>query len=332
MFDYHAAHRATPPEWLALLRIHGAKLVKASQREIAQYAIDQFPSAALDSAKLGSIARELGFAAEWAQCGFPQIVPDERLFASLAATSIPRESLSSFAPPWNCFVVRVPDRFHSLSDWGNGLELPVAYMSIRPFVDSGSHWQFEEKPSDAPGAALQIQMQSLGDLIDPALEEDDARQCMDWDSDHGKRTGDLLKESSDPAELLRWKKRSAFDLALRRAFVNCVLELNRDEHVERIGRGRGLTMRPLRGPPKTWTFCLKRPVVVDARHWLDGLGSGATRKQLAIQSLVRGHWKNQPCGDAAMDRKLIHIEPYWRGPEDAPIAVREHIMKRDAVL
>ena len=23
----------------------------------------------------------------------------------------------------------------------------------------------------------------------------------------------------------------------------------------------------------------------------------------------------------------MHIEPYWRGPEDAPIAVRSHILK-----
>ena len=29
------------------------------------------------------------------------------------------------------------------------------------------------------------------------------------------------------------------------------------------------------------------------------------------------------------DRRWIHVEPYWRGPEDAPIALRSHKLTRE---
>jgi hypothetical protein len=41
-----------------------------------------------------------------------------------------------------------------------------------------------------------------------------------------------------------------------------------------------------------------------------------------IRTLVCGHWKMQAHGTGRKDRKHLHIEPYWRGPEDAPIALR----------
>jgi hypothetical protein len=41
--------------------------------------------------------------------------------------------------------------------------------------------------------------------------------------------------------------------------------------------------------------------------------------KLFVRSLVAGHWKMQPCGEGRKDRKLIRIEPYWRGPLDAPV-------------
>jgi len=37
--------------------------------------------------------------------------------------------------------------------------------------------------------------------------------------------------------------------------------------------------------------------------------------KLRIQKLVRGHWKHQPYGPGRTLRKLIHVEPYLRGPD-----------------
>lgn len=35
--------------------------------------------------------------------------------------------------------------------------------------------------------------------------------------------------------------------------------------------------------------------------------------------LVAGHWRNQPCGPRNMERKLIFIQPHWRGPDYASV-------------
>lgn len=44
----------------------------------------------------------------------------------------------------------------------------------------------------------------------------------------------------------------------------------------------------------------------------------------AIQRLVRGHHKRQVVGIGRSGRRVIWIEPYWRGPEDAPILTRPY--------
>lgn len=47
--------------------------------------------------------------------------------------------------------------------------------------------------------------------------------------------------------------------------------------------------------------------------------SGGAGNPLIVRTLVAGHWKQQPCGPKQSERKLIRVEPYWRGPLDAPI-------------
>lgn len=43
-----------------------------------------------------------------------------------------------------------------------------------------------------------------------------------------------------------------------------------------------------------------------------------------FQSCVRGHYKRQVIGVGRSGRKVIWIEPYWRGPEGAPLLVRPY--------
>jgi hypothetical protein len=80
--------------------------------------------------------------------------------------------------------------------------------------------------------------------------------------------------------------------------------------------------------PTARIFKITEPVEIDLVPAVQKLQlSKHTGKLLTIQSVVRGHRKQQPCGPGHVDRKLIWIQPYWRGPEDAPIAVRPHILK-----
>jgi hypothetical protein len=42
--------------------------------------------------------------------------------------------------------------------------------------------------------------------------------------------------------------------------------------------------------------------------------------KLLVRTLVSGHWKQQPCGPRNSERKLIRIEPFWRGPVDGALS------------
>lgn len=89
----------------------------------------------------------------------------------------------------------------------------------------------------------------------------------------------------------------------------------------------GFGVRPIerkRGLPLTWTFRLSRDVTIDCRAAVRDYVRGLGGTSPVVQSLVRGHWRRQPCGVAGAERKTVFIEPYWRGPEAAPIAVRAH--------
>lgn len=46
--------------------------------------------------------------------------------------------------------------------------------------------------------------------------------------------------------------------------------------------------------------------------------NGAGHK-IAVRTLVSGHWKMQPHGPRWTERKLIRVEPFWRGPMDGPV-------------
>lgn len=87
---------------------------------------------------------------------------------------------------------------------------------------------------------------------------------------------------------------------------------------------RPSTKDPRTGEPRAWVFRLTRDVKVDCRDAVRDYAREVGGGSPTVQTLVRGHWRRQPCGKGGADRKHIFVEPYWRGPEDAHIALRKH--------
>jgi len=80
----------------------------------------------------------------------------------------------------------------------------------------------------------------------------------------------------------------------------------------------------VRGLPSEWNFQLCKPVRADVRSAVREFAVGKRGGSLSLQHCVVGHFKWQPHGPNNSLRKWIHVEPYWRGPNDAPIADRDH--------
>jgi len=141
---------------------------------------------------------------------------------------------------------------------------------------------------------------------------------------------DLKLESPDKEDVsvLQFKER-AFLLA-RRLVVGLLYTMqNTTNWKERsYPTGSGSTRRD---PPPHRNVVVGSPLKLDARPqikaWLRG-GSPRQHGAPSLQHIVRGHYKRQAIGEGRSNRKVIWVEPYWRGPEGAPILVRERVVAR----
>lgn len=66
------------------------------------------------------------------------------------------------------------------------------------------------------------------------------------------------------------------------------------------------------------------PELRDAARSACETESGRERWVLAQRFIVRGHWKEQPFGPGRTQRKLIFVQPYWKGPAGSPVVSRAY--------
>lgn len=228
------------------------------------------------------------FALAWAQCGFPRIEPSHRLAASLMATSMPDEIADQLILPWRCFCVSVPA----------GL------------LDHSEHSMLILRAHDGDYKMLSLLPGGLHLGFEPTL----SGFADKW----------IPKDDVDGEHLVHIRQG---ELALRLA-LGVIAEMNGHRPSERPSPSAVRKLLSLKDETKlrATTFKLCRSVAVDARQTVADYVSGHSSRVATVRSLVRGHWKQQSCGERGTQRKLIHIEPYWRGDESLPIAVRSHLI------
>lgn len=237
------------------------------------------------------------FALAWAECGFPLIEPSHRLAASMMATSMPAEYVYEFVRmPWRCFAIHVHPGL---------IDDEAALMFVINSRDNN-------------------RIRALS-FIGEHMTLGDESSIADWNSIVSEKIR-IGKEEIDSTHHLYESSVAAFNKVnlLGRLFVSVCAELNSQyasEHTAAKTRAQGRESEP-----RVVTHKLTRNVRVDVRRAVREYADGDSHKSPSVQVMVRGHWKLQPHGPGRAERKLLHIEPYWRGPDDAPIAVRSHIL------
>ncbi len=242
----------------------------------------------------------------WRRCAYPTLDPSHRLAASLMSTSL-RGIGEGLRMPWDAFAILVPQGLLRADDDDEGG--PFDVTSILVHGDGGRVEVGVHGTKHGSGSG-----DDLLRLYHPATT--------------------LMELLADPEDLHEQNPRTAckHDLSSRnvrvltlvgRLVVGSILELTT---MGTNGSSGPRAKKPGReGEPRLWVFKMLRAVKVDARPIVAAYLAGGGRSP-TVQSLVRGHWKNQPHGPCSSLRKWIHVEPFWRGPEDAPIAVRAHRM------
>lgn len=244
--------------------------------------------------------------ARWARWGYRQVVMSHKLAASLMCTKLTQSAADQIEPPWPTFVVEVPDGLASLEDSDGNLHSVRNVLAGRwDFSDGTQRWGFCAQCLDSPVSIWRFGMHG-SELSEerPGSDLPDAFEESITDVDG--RTASLLG----------------------RLITGVCLTMSDPSNVKmpeepKLGKKRGGKLRDS-GEPKVRTCFLKRATNVDCRETVQEYirnGSSKMRGALSVQTMVAGHWKAQRFGVGGSQRKVIHVEPYWRGPEDAPISV-----------
>lgn len=69
------------------------------------------------------------------------------------------------------------------------------------------------------------------------------------------------------------------------------------------------------------------PIVVDKNQVSKTRGKSVNPTISGKRFIVRGHWRNQVCGENQLERKLTWIKPYYKGPEMAELVNKQYVVK-----
>lgn len=234
-----------------------------------------------------SLLRMMQFSlSHWRWCGYPRLVLSHKHAASLMCTNMGSDVLPDLRPPWPAFAVDVPLGLVKDQDGYN-----VASMIAT--IDATGAWAVAM--ADHPDAKLDF-ISGDGGLTSLLVEERES---------HNKYPHRPL---------------------LARLVVGAALEATQLRISTNPSKAAPIKRDRRTGFPETITFQIRRDIKVDCRQYVSDVCSGRASSAPTVQSLVKGHTKRQAFGKGNAQRKFIFVEPYWRGPEDAPIALRSHVL------
>jgi hypothetical protein len=259
------------------------------------------------------------FAAAWADCAYPKIVTSHRHAAALMCTKVDKSIVADLKVPWKAFAVSVPNGLLTIKD----REYDSIGILVAPDEEVDAIIRLHGKDCVAKFVIL-ISGQE-GDLCMSAMASTLEAGLLHEAEEHEFLT---LEKGSVPVEV---EAKRRVMLCARRLVVGMLVGLQTENFVDRESRSASKRTGRRRGLPEHRNiFVRPQAISVDCRPALKDYLSTLEGDPPVYQTLVRGHYKRQACGQGRLDRKVIWIEPYWRGPEEAEIVVRPYTVGKDA--
>lgn len=263
--------------------------------------------------EIPGMLRQIMFSPKWASCGFPVVQIGEIFAAALMATEITPGVVDDLRGPWAALWVDFPNRLLSVND-ESGHPYPIVALRIA-FFDVGHGRLVDWQAMAANGITIGRSVPAA-QLLTPVGQD-----THEYD--------DVFGPPIAGNEVPR------LYVLFERLVVGLCLSMSDPDNV----RERPLVPGKLRKPTKRKNprptfrfFTVGIPTSVDCRAAVRAYAAGVEPKPgkaLALQMLVRGHWKRQHHGERNAKVKIIWVQPYWRGPDTAPILTRPHVMPTD---
>lgn len=270
----------------------------------------------------------------WAACGFPTITLGHRTAAAFCGTKMRASDAAEFVrPPWPAFCIRLPTDLLSIEHDGKpyGAEVLLATalwpteIREKPTTERAVHqpsdqhrWWYKIAASHKDigvsdptkgffsGMSLwgfNLATQNLGERADESWEQWETEPTADSD-ERSQQLGRALLLSAcmylcgDPRE--RAQRLSESGVTVR-------------ERKSKYREGDLL--------PQYTEFEVTSSIKVNLHHavrdYVEHGGSSPT-----VQTCVAGHWKRVAYGVGRANRRMVHVQPYWRGDLNAPISAR----------
>lgn len=251
----------------------------------------------------------LMFAAVWAVDAFQRITTTHTFAAALMCSDPDRASLEALEKQWRAVMIVLPNGIFELHDDKGAVVFEMTRILVS--VDDASAKMIFMYPIMQSGVTVwayaRTSAPTLADLlVDPP---DDSYKM---DSKYERRGS----EEYHIAELAQ------------RLVAGLFLAMQAPENFkERLTEPKPPSKsKRTPGAPAHRLIHVGRPLTIDLRAQVkDYIAHGPKRKghgPPTVQTLVRGHYRRQPWGPGSLQRKVIWIEPFWRGPEEAIISVR----------
>jgi hypothetical protein len=246
------------------------------------------------------------WSARWVDQGCPRVVLDSKYASLLMATDVGKEMIDKVVIPWRAFLIEVPSNLlHTKGQKGELQEIQKIYVhTIKRTIGD--------------------EILNIVAITDQGLSL--WRHGIKWDSLASARTKDMFHWDFG----LKCDSRDdrAMNMIGRLIISMCVAMSDPDNyHEQKKSHGRGNLHRIEKELPQIKTFVLGKPIQINCRQAiLDYLEGSGSRKGPTVQFLVRGHWKHQPHGPRSALRKVIHVQPYWKGDADALVLRRDYVL------
>jgi hypothetical protein len=279
-----------------LKQFHPPPRVEDQEQMVAVYP-DLWPKMQQDP----SFGALISWSVEWARCGLPRIDLGHVLCASLMATSMSPDAISDVVVPWRAFSILIPS---GLLAADNAARVAEDITCAHALHENG-------------------RVRLIATASNLSAWSGAARPLVDL----GEAGGAVADDSKFIATPFDDRDLRALQMIDRLFLGVCALLSSPDDQREiakRFGKAKG--SKRASAFPEAWTYKLKRDVTFDARAAVRDYVAGGGRSP-TVQSQVRGHWRRQHYGADGTEVRWLHIEPYWRGPEAAPIAARDHRVK-----
>lgn len=245
--------------------------------------------------------------ARWCDNGFPQVTMGHKYCSYLMASTMSPEACDYVKPPWNAFVIEVPNDVLFLSDSDTKEEhmiRRILVLRLSTHSKGQAHcWGYVAFTDSS--LTLWRYGVTAAELAVP--------------SEEGMVMGEGSQEFTAVDERLA--------IVIGRFIISTCLAMSDPTNIKKTGAGHKEYEKGAHrtsDEPVLRTFQIGKPVKLDFREAISRYIKYGAKRMPSVQVLVCGHYKMQPYGPRHSLRKLLWIQPFWRGPEDAPILVRPH--------